>query len=231
MNIYHTLRYTTSSNITDLHIINKAYPINKLYSFALVAKKQQPWESLITPINSSEIVSNCLYELRNILAPNSHKKPLPPLILARFRQFCFSVTIYSQCWKPFQNHPYSASVGSLLIQIPRGSFGYSYILRNMLYNLLSWNSRYFLLSSNTFSIPLQRSLNGEDRHINEKVLLKLSSTFKLRNFDAGTKMIAIAPHHLIYTYLRRSEYYQIGVGYCFIRAKVMRRPECRIKQI
>lgn len=42
MNIYHTLRYTTSSNITDLHIINKAYPINKLYSFALVAKKQQP---------------------------------------------------------------------------------------------------------------------------------------------------------------------------------------------
>jgi len=33
------------------------------------------------------------------------------------------------------------------------------------------------------------------------VLLKLSSTFKLRNFDIGTKMIAIAPHHLIYTYL------------------------------
>ena len=65
----------------------------------------------------------------------------------------------------------------------------------------------------------------------EKVLLKLSSTFKLRNFDAGTKMIAIAPHLLIYTYLRRSEYYQIGVGYCFIRAKVMRRPECRINMI
>lgn len=182
MNIYHTLRYTTSSNITDLHIINKAYPINKLYSFALVAKKQQPWESLITPINSSKIASNCLYGLRNILAPNSHKKP-PPLILARFRQFCFSVTIYSQCWKPFQNHPYSASVGSLLIQIPRGSFGYSYILRNMLYNLLSWNSRYFLLSSNAFSITLQRSPSLEGRHINVKVLLRLSSIIKSRKFE------------------------------------------------
>lgn len=42
MNIYHTLRYTTSGNSTDLHIINKAYPITKLYFFALVAKKQQP---------------------------------------------------------------------------------------------------------------------------------------------------------------------------------------------
>jgi len=67
--------------------------------------------------------------------------------------------------KTVQNHPYSASVGSLLIQIPRGSFGYSYILRNMLYNLLSWNSRCFLLSSNAFSITLQRSPSLECRHI------------------------------------------------------------------
>ena len=32
-------------------------------------------------------------------------------------------------------------------------------------------------------------------------------------------MIAVAPHHLIYTNLNRSEYYQNGVGYCFIHAK------------
>ena len=31
----------------------------------------------------------------------------------------------------------------------------------------------------------------------EKVLLKLSSMFKLRNFDLGMKMIAIAPHQLV----------------------------------
>ena len=31
-------------------------------------------------------------------------------------------------------------------------------------------------------------------------------------------MMAVAPHHLIYTYLNRSEYYQNGVGYCFIHA-------------
>ena len=53
----------------------------------------------------------------------------------------------------------------------------------------------------------------------QKVLLKLSSTLKLRNFDIGMKMIAVAPHQLIYTYLNRSEYYQFGVGYCFIHSK------------
>ena len=31
----------------------------------------------------------------------------------------------------------------------------------------------------------------------EKVLLKLSSKVKLRNFDYGTKMIAVAPHLLV----------------------------------
>lgn len=50
-----------------------------------------------------------------------------------------------------------------------------------------------------------------------KVLLKLSSILKLRNFDDDTKMMAVAPHHLIYTYPNRSEYCQFGVGYCFIR--------------
>ncbi|CCZ47440.1 unknown [Bacteroides sp. CAG:661] len=47
--------------------------------------------------------------------------------------------------------------------------------------------------------------------------------FKSRKFDYGTKMIAIAPHHLIYTDLVLSykvfKYYQFGVGYCFIRTK------------
>lgn len=31
--------------------------------------------------------------------------------------------------------------------------------------------------------------------------MKLSSILKSRKFDYGTKMIAVAPHHLIYTYL------------------------------
>ena len=55
--------------------------------------------------------------------------------------------------------------------------------------------------------------------IYKKVLLKLSSTLKLRNFDIGMKMIAVALHHLIYTYLNRFEYYHFGVGYCFIHSK------------
>ena len=56
------------------------------------------------------------------------------------------------------------------------------------------------------------------KDIYNRVLLKLSSKVKLRNFDYSMKMIAVAPHHLIYTYLNRSEYYQNGVGYCFIHA-------------
>ena len=53
--------------------------------------------------------------------------------------------------------------------------------------------------------------------LTKKVLLKLSSILKLRNFDNGMKMMAVAPHHLIYTYPDRSGYCHIGVGYCFIR--------------
>lgn len=49
------------------------------------------------------------------------------------------------------------------------------------------------------------------------------------------KMIAIAPHHLIYTYLisiRLLDIVKIGVGcYCFIHAKAMREAILRIKQI
>lgn len=49
------------------------------------------------------------------------------------------------------------------------------------------------------------------------------------------KMIAIAPHHLIYTYLisiRLLDIVKIGVGcYCFIHAKAMREAILQIKQI
>jgi len=60
------------------------------------------------------------------------------------------------------------------------------------------------------------------------VLLKLSSTFKLRNFDIGMKMIAIAPTHLIYIH-RLGELYTFWCGAIVLSIpKVMRRPECRI---
>jgi hypothetical protein len=50
------------------------------------------------------------------------------------------------------------------------------------------------------------------------VLLKLSSTLKLRNFDIGMKMIAVAPHHRFVQPLLAS-YISFGVGYCFIHSK------------
>jgi hypothetical protein len=53
----------------------------------------------------------------------------------------------------------------------------------------------------------------------EKVLLKLSSNIKFSQSLNGTKMIAVAPHHLVYAYPNRFEYYHFGVGYCFIRVK------------
>jgi hypothetical protein len=48
------------------------------------------------------------------------------------------------------------------------------------------------------------------------VLLKLSSTLKLRNFDYGMKMIAVAPHRWFVQPLLAS-YISFGVGYCFIQ--------------
>jgi hypothetical protein len=50
------------------------------------------------------------------------------------------------------------------------------------------------------------------------VLLKLSSTLKLRNFENGMKMMAVAPHHW---YVQPILAFNIsfGVGYCFIHAK------------
>lgn len=53
--------------------------------------------------------------------------------------------------------------------------------------------------------------------------MRLSSIIKSRKFEKGTEMIAIAPHHLIYTYLvfyKVLDIVTIGVGsYCFIRSK------------
>ena len=54
--------------------------------------------------------------------------------------------------------------------------------------------------------------------LNKKVLLKLSSTFKLRNFDNDTKMIAMAPHHWFVQPLLGFNT-SFGVGCCFIRVK------------
>ena len=52
----------------------------------------------------------------------------------------------------------------------------------------------------------------------KKVLLKLSSKVKLRNFDIGMKMIAVAPHHWFVQPLL-AFYISFGVGYCFIHSK------------
>ena len=41
----------------------------------------------------------------------------------------------------------------------------------------------------------------------------------LARFEYGTKMVAIAPHHLVYAYPNRFEYYHFGVGYCLIRTR------------
>ena len=50
------------------------------------------------------------------------------------------------------------------------------------------------------------------------MLLKLSSTLKLRNFDIGMKMIAVAPHHR-FVQPMLAFYISFGVGcYCFIHS-------------
>ena len=56
----------------------------------------------------------------------------------------------------------------------------------------------------------------------------LSSTFKLRNFDIGMKMMAVAPHHLIYTYLIQNKALDIiNLVWAIVLSipKVMRRPK------
>ena len=49
----------------------------------------------------------------------------------------------------------------------------------------------------------------------KKVLLKLSSKVKLRNFDIGMKIVAIAPHRWFVQPVV-ALYITFGVGYCFI---------------
>ena len=70
----------------------------------------------------------------------------------------------------------------------------------------------------TFVHEFRHYSGGVRKELIEKVLLKLSSTFKLRNFDNGTKMIAIAPHPW-YVRPQLATYITFGVGYCFIRSK------------
>ena len=68
---------------------------------------------------------------------------------------------------------------------------------------------------NFVAIPFRSSGQGE--HFDKKVLLKLSSKVKLRNFDIGMKMIAMAPHHW---YVQPFGFYiSFGVGYCLINSK------------
>ena len=52
----------------------------------------------------------------------------------------------------------------------------------------------------------------------KKVLLKLSSKVKLRNFDIGMKIVAIAPHRWFVQPVV-ALYITFGVGYCFIHSK------------
>lgn len=91
----------------------------------------------------------------------------------------------------------------------------SYSPWDIFYSLFLWNLKYILLLFNTFSIPLQRLPSLEGRHINEKVLLKLSSCNKSRKFETGMKMIAIAPTHLIYIHHADELYIPLGVGLLF----------------
>ena len=59
--------------------------------------------------------------------------------------------------------------------------------------------------------------------------------FKSRKFDNGTKMIAVAPHHLIYTYLIYSykalDIVKLVWAIVLSVPKAMREPEHRVKQI
>lgn len=79
MNIYHTLRYTTSGNSTNLHIINKAIP-------------------------NQQAIFLCPCSPKTTALRKSHRPN-----------------------KQLGNRLYSASVGSLFVQIPRDCFGDSYI--------------------------------------------------------------------------------------------------------
>ncbi|MBQ2122934.1 MAG: hypothetical protein II200_02960, partial [Bacteroidaceae bacterium] len=72
---------------------------------------------------------------------------------------------------------------------------------------------------------------AKELFFSKKVLLKLSSTLKLRNFDYGMKMVAVAPHHwFVQSFLATCITFGVGAIALSI-PEAMRRPECGIKQI
>ena len=84
--------------------------------------------------------------------------------------------------------------------------------------------RIFLLNLSQF-----RASNSREGHFDKKVLLTLSSALKLRNFDIGMKMIAMAPHQWFVQSFMAFTYPLVWAVVISI-PKVMRRPECRIRQ-
>ena len=68
-----------------------------------------------------------------------------------------------------------------------------------------------------FAIIPYRS-GGKEGLFSKKVLLKLSSKVKLRNFDIGMKIVAVAPHRWFVQPVV-ALYITFGVCYCFIHSK------------
>ena len=59
---------------------------------------------------------------------------------------------------------------------------------------------------------------AKELFFSKKVLLKLYSKVKLRNFDVGMKIVAVALHRWFVQPVV-ALYITFGVGYCFIHAK------------
>lgn len=99
-----------------------------------------------------------------------------------------------------------------------------YIVKCVIIKALFWILKNLSLTLQQFQWPIE--LGRWKDIFNERCYwdyLPLTNSRKIWN---GTKMVAIAPHHLIYTYLiyiRLLDIVKIGVGcYCFIRTKAMR---------
>lgn len=99
--------------------------------------------------------------------------------------------------------------------------------------LLLWFFSNVLLPLPQLSVGLGAICKGSTFWF-KKVLLKLSSIVKLRNFDKWDEDDCSSTTSFGYISLQEHcrvlGYYQIGVGYCFIHSKAMRRPDYRIKQ-
>jgi hypothetical protein len=80
-------------------------------------------------------------------------------------------------------------------------------------------------------LPLSQiqASNGKEGHFDKKVLLTLSSAVKLRNFDIGMKMIAMAPLQWFVQPFMAFTYPLVWAVVLSV-SKVMRRPECGIGQ-